>query len=162
MAISKVVYGDNTLIDLTEDTISAEAVVEGVTFHYADGTTGVGTLSIADYVVEQGTSDNWTYRKWNSGLIEMMGYVTISLGSTWTSVGGHYRYVTSVTMPFSIPYTKRIECFGTGSVSGCIVLAHNGNTTLDANKVEVIAYKEQSGSATYSCKMNIKVSGYES
>ena len=115
-----------------------------------------------DYIVEQGTSGNWTYRKWNSGLIEMMGYVTVSLGSTWTSVGGHYRYVTSVTMPFSIPYTNRIECFGAGSVSGCIVLAHNGDTLIADNKVEVIAYKEASGTATYSCKMNIKVSGYES
>lgn len=32
--------------------------------------------AIADYVVEQGTSDIWTYRKWNSGIAECWGYWT--------------------------------------------------------------------------------------
>ena len=31
---------------------------------------GAGTLPVADYVVEQGTSGIWTYRKWNSGIAE--------------------------------------------------------------------------------------------
>lgn len=36
-----------------------------------------------DYVVEQGTQDYWTYRKWNSGIAECWGtsYTTASLGS---------------------------------------------------------------------------------
>ena len=34
---------------------------------------GAGTLPVADYVVEQGTSGIWTYRKWNSGLAEYWG-----------------------------------------------------------------------------------------
>lgn len=29
-----------------------------------------------DYVVEQGTSDTWTYRKWSSGVAELWGYGT--------------------------------------------------------------------------------------
>lgn len=31
---------------------------------------------LQDYVVEQGTSDNWTYRKWSSGFVELWGYGT--------------------------------------------------------------------------------------
>ena len=31
-------------------------------------------LGVADYVVEQGISDNWTYRKWNSGIAECWRY----------------------------------------------------------------------------------------
>lgn len=37
MAISKVVYGGNTLIDLTADTIKADKLLKGFTAHGADG-----------------------------------------------------------------------------------------------------------------------------
>lgn len=37
MAISKVVYGGNTLIDLTADTITADKLLKGYTAHGADG-----------------------------------------------------------------------------------------------------------------------------
>ena len=43
MAINKVVYGSNTLIDLTGDTAVEEKVLSGFTFHKADGTTATGT-----------------------------------------------------------------------------------------------------------------------
>lgn len=43
MAISKVVYGSNTLIDLTADTIKPEHLIKGYTAHGADGETITGT-----------------------------------------------------------------------------------------------------------------------
>lgn len=43
--VNKVVYGSSTLIDLTSDTITAENVIEGYTFHVADGSTVHGTLT---------------------------------------------------------------------------------------------------------------------
>ena len=43
MAISKVVYGGNTLIDLTADTISADVLKKGFTAHGADGEAITGT-----------------------------------------------------------------------------------------------------------------------
>ena len=39
---------------------------------------GAGTLPVDDYVVEQGTSGIWTYRKWNSGLSECFGGLNVS------------------------------------------------------------------------------------
>lgn len=44
------------------------------------------TLPIADYIVEQGTNANGTYRKWNSGILEQWGYTTIGSNSaaSWT------------------------------------------------------------------------------
>ena len=44
MAINKVVYGSQTLIDLTGDTVSVSDVVSGVTFHLRDGSIGTGTI----------------------------------------------------------------------------------------------------------------------
>lgn len=43
MAINKVIYGDQTLIDLTSDTATAEDVIKGKTFHDASGQLRTGT-----------------------------------------------------------------------------------------------------------------------
>ena len=49
MAVNKVVYGNNTLIDITGDTVTAGDVVSGETFHTADGVQTTGTLQIQRY-----------------------------------------------------------------------------------------------------------------
>lgn len=45
MAISKVIYGGQTLIDLTSDTIEAGKILEGYTAHGADGEAITGTCT---------------------------------------------------------------------------------------------------------------------
>ena len=45
MAISKVIYGGKTLIDLTSDTVTAEKVLSGYTAHGADGEAITGTCT---------------------------------------------------------------------------------------------------------------------
>lgn len=44
-AINKVIYGNRTLIDLTNDTVAADKVLDGYTFHAADGTTKTGVCT---------------------------------------------------------------------------------------------------------------------
>ena len=51
MAISKVVYGNETLIDLTSDTVAQDKLLDGYTAHKADGTAITGTAEIAANVV---------------------------------------------------------------------------------------------------------------
>ena len=45
MAISKVIYGGETLIDLTADTIKADKLLKGYTAHGADGEVVTGTCT---------------------------------------------------------------------------------------------------------------------
>ena len=45
MAINKVIYGADTLVDLTEDTVTAEDVLNGKSFHTPDGVKRTGTAS---------------------------------------------------------------------------------------------------------------------
>lgn len=55
----------------------------------------------ADYIVEQGTSGIWTYRKWNSGIAECWGRISISGLTTNTSLPftfANTSYETQVTL----------------------------------------------------------------
>lgn len=45
MAINKVIYGGNTLIDLTGDSVTASDVLSGVSFHLPSGETGTGSCT---------------------------------------------------------------------------------------------------------------------
>ncbi|MCB5918316.1 histidine kinase [Lachnospiraceae bacterium 210521-DFI.3.101] len=54
MAANKVVYGNRTLIDLTGDTVTEEALIHGYTAHKADGTVITGT-AFAGY------PDEWVF-----------------------------------------------------------------------------------------------------
>ena len=44
MAVNKVVYNRNILIDLTNDTVTPENLFKGFTAHKADGTIVMGTM----------------------------------------------------------------------------------------------------------------------
>lgn len=46
--VNKVVLGSSTLIDLTEDTVTASTLMQGYTAHAADGSTIVGTVPNGD------------------------------------------------------------------------------------------------------------------
>lgn len=48
MGVSKVIYGNNTLIDLTGDTVTANKLMSGETAHGADGNLIVGTATSAN------------------------------------------------------------------------------------------------------------------
>ena len=50
MAYSKVVYDGDTLIDLTEDTVTAEALAAGATAHNAAGEEIIGVLPVYSVV----------------------------------------------------------------------------------------------------------------
>ena len=45
MAVNKVVYGTTVLVDLTEDTVTADKLLNGVTAHDASGAQVHGTMA---------------------------------------------------------------------------------------------------------------------
>lgn len=55
--VSQVIYNGETLVDLTEDSVTAETLDEGVTAHDASGAAIVGTRAVmnpSDYVKKSG------------------------------------------------------------------------------------------------------------
>lgn len=67
MAVNKVVYNGETLVDLTNDTVAPETLAEGVTAHDKSGAVIVGTMSAgggggADPVIKSlAITENGTY-----------------------------------------------------------------------------------------------------
>ena len=57
----------------------------------------------ADYVVEQGTSGIWTYRKWNSGFAECWGIYTMT--SACTKAWGALYYSDTLAPRINYPFT---------------------------------------------------------
>ena len=82
---------------------------------------GAGTSPVADYVVAQGISGNWRYRKWNSGIAECWAKITqtVTPGNAWAGTLNLAPYVIGVTTP--IEFTG-IDCVNASAYVG------NGHT----------------------------------
>lgn len=94
MAINKVEYGDDTLIDLTEDTVTPEDVLKGVSFHSADGEQKTGSVVVAP-ISDSEISDSkvWSSQKTNAELerkitkpsTALQGQILVYNGSAWVA-----------------------------------------------------------------------------
>ena len=71
--------------------------------------------STSDYIVDQGTSGVWTYRKWNSGIAELWGYHYVN---TACNVGWGYMLETAgIALP-NFPFTFKSTPYGFYSWNG--------------------------------------------
>ena len=102
MAVNKVVYGTTVLVDLTEDTVTADKLLKGATAHNAAGEPITGTMEAGS----GGTSDNnceayhitsasATLNFKTTGTVKVWGYGTVTSGystSVCAFVGdGYYK-----------------------------------------------------------------------
>lgn len=88
MAINKVVYGGNTLVDLTSDTVKPEVLTKGYTAHGADGKPIIGTM---DAGVGGGGFPNG--RKWVVSNIGAGVFRSVTNGDGLWVAGGVSGYV---------------------------------------------------------------------
>ena len=110
---------------------------------------GAGTEPVADYVVSEGTSGNWRYRKWASGVAECWGQL-----EDVTTTSGHFYWDTTVPSDITVEqdlvfvvsrygtsdYRTTRLWFYTVSGSGIYVRDTNGNMPKDGTKVSVSIY----------------------
>lgn len=82
MGVSKVIYGNDVLIDLTGDTVTAGNLKTGYTAHGADGEEIVGTASLSESPYFDGTTtvlpaSRTRFEGTTTILSEMVGTTTI-------------------------------------------------------------------------------------
>ena len=111
--------------------------------------------TMADFVVEQGSSGIWDYRKWNSGYAECWGNVSV------TPTTANATNTITVNLPFTFANTS-YKADITPAKTGLYVSAHgdcNANGDLSHTTSSfVMSYKYNSGSI-YSTSFNITVKG---
>lgn len=112
----------------------------------ASGGTGATTaadamvnLGVDDYVVDEGTSGNWSYRKWNSGYAECIARVYCD-GVTCTTTWGNMYYSptrTSGNYPFSFTSNPSITISSEGARDCFTIFTGSGSSTAAPNWVFV-------------------------
>ena len=77
MATNKIIYGNDTLIDLTGDTVTASDVASGKTFHGKDGVQTVGTATAPTEITPSNSErvqlivgNTYKIKNWNGYAIE--------------------------------------------------------------------------------------------
>lgn len=114
----------------------------------------------ADYVVEHGTSGIWTYRKWNSGIVECWGR-TAAASYTLTSGSGSSYYTTqSVSLPSGL-FTTVTSGFGeraqgTGSSPSNTLITININ---NLTTTTIGTFIQSASSGTQSISMSFFIIG---
>lgn len=99
--------------------------------------------STADYIVEQGTSGIWTYRKWNSGVSECWGRYSYSITSTTTWGSMYYTPAQTVNFPTSLFNAVPTVSLATAN-SG--VVGWGGANNISSSSVAVFIYRPTSAS----------------
>lgn len=122
MAVNKVTYGGETLIDLTGDTVTADTLAEGVTAHDASGAEIVGTM------VQQ------------SGVQMATGTFTGNGGTSYTVSGLNFKpttvYVFAIEIPAEVTATSAYYMLSKGS-DGKGTHVYNGRLNNTASRFRV-------------------------
>lgn len=104
----------------------------------------------ADYVVEQGTSGIWGYRKWASGIAECWGYYSKTIASK-TVDNSNY-----ITFPFAFTAKPKIV-LGLVAGGGDIYRGHIEDGSTNATQVRLTLINQHTGSVVLG--MNIHATG---
>ena len=110
---------------------------------------------LADFVIEQGATGIWTYRKWNSGLAECWG----TTSNRPTNVNANNQF--SVSLPFTFANTNYVVNITPASASMYIsALGDSGTNGSVAHTTTsfTMAYKYNYGTA-YTASFNLSVVG---
>lgn len=79
MAVNKVVYGNSTLIDITDTSATSDGVVEGQVFYSANGARSMGTLGDATITTHglMSAADKIALEEWKSLRlsVDAQGYI---------------------------------------------------------------------------------------
>lgn len=160
MAVNKVVYGGQTLVDLTADTVTPATLAKGVTAHNASGNKITGTMKANTPTQFTNLYDpaKVTLKQNVAGSSSQEGIiVTTDNYSNWIKVPFHHLK--------GEPVVLRIRGIGTvRDRFGCLTLAADGETKVNHYQMNSTSYFTQSydeyGDATITLNGSI-ITNYE-
>lgn len=158
--VNKVIYGDETLIDLTNDTVNENNVLEGATFHASDGTIKTGGVVVADVIDDLTSASTTDALSANQGRLldykmdNLFTYMDLSFSIPTSAVGvsrttvnftkpSGYRFFNAIITSFNNPHVAipTIVSLSDNSVTINLYTTFGGSTTNSGN-VRVLFIKE--------------------
>lgn len=137
--------------------LSTASNVKSVTCYYIPlDDIASANLYASDYIVEQGTSGIWTYRKWNSGIAECWGEYDKSVtGVSMTAPFSGYNFDLG-TIPFPTGlFNAKPVCTVSGRKNGNYTCVSYSNPSSTGISVEF----QSSVSGTATCEAHIHAKG---
>ena len=120
--------------------------------------TVLDTNNTADYVVEQGSSGIWDYRKWNSGYAECWGNVSITptTGNATNSatVTLPFAFISNSTTSYKVDITPAKTALYIGSFGDC-----NSSNALSHTTTSFVMSYKYNNATPYAVSFNVTVKG---
>lgn len=126
----------------------SEATADNKMFEVADDWSFVmDGKAVSDFIVEQGTSGIWSYRKWNSGVAECFGRMSVDadVNIPWGSL--YIARIDGVSFPVTFSATPICAYGGTGGTT--VMIANNGNATPTSTQPLVLVRPSVTEKTTY-------------
>lgn len=95
---------------------------------------GSGTLPVADYIVAQGTSGNWRYRKWNSGVSECWITSSRNVSGSSSSIISTAYYIRLTWTDFPSIFSEAPSGWGSGRLGsglGWLTVVPDSKTSIN-------------------------------
>ena len=116
------------------------------------------SATVADFVVEAGESEGWTYKKWKSGTYEMFGYFDVA-PTECTQASGRIVWRTN-SIGIKAPFKIASAC-ASGTVQGYCWLSNSGiSTDHECVAIRLLSTEEISTSGTFNVRLSV-VGKYE-
>lgn len=99
-------FGDKSYVSISEATDDALTFKSAAINFDVLGLSVYGSV-LSDFVVEQGTSNSWSYRKWNSGVAEcwITNTISTSITTAWNSM--YVGDTSSTQMSYPVSFVSR-------------------------------------------------------
>jgi hypothetical protein len=89
----------------------------------------INSVKVEDFVIDEGTSGSWRYRKWHSGKIEAWYEGSFNCAASTTARGALYYSSWSLTIPSAIGFTATPYTLVGNTGSSTTVISVNGAAT---------------------------------
>lgn len=116
--------------ELTSNTLKATSILQ------------ISGSSVMDFVVEQGTSGIWTYRKWSSGIAECWCAVADTVTYEGATLGGYLYYTGQYTYPFNFIQAPTVSYNATFTTGYFAIIGDEGTSgTSGFGRVRIFSNK---------------------
>lgn len=103
-----------------------------------------------DFVIEQGKSDFWNYRKWNSGIAECWGTATATINTAPKAWGSIFYFTPTIykNFPSGLFVDNNIICYQDVFSSDMVLMSYTEGVCKKTQTYGIVPYRPSSGNLT--------------